>query len=167
MEARSQKVTWHVFNWTMPAVLWCMFMYHGWLIYVSDESYSYKQSWLGQKLTWPEVTKMKIRKTHGCMVSLQYIILNVSKHSDKNCAHSTILKFEAGHGVHIWRWPDLVTWPFDLRGQNLHTRCIVKLCEGTLTRVPLMYMCNAAKLMGWFSKFRRRLIALSKLSSET
>ena len=74
---------------------------------------------------------MKSWRYTFCWHSRQYLILKVSNHSDYDCAHSAKLKFEAGSEVHIWLWPDLVTWRFDLGSQTLHTRCVLELCAGT------------------------------------
>ena len=43
--------------------------------------------------------------------------------------------------VHIWLWPDLVTWPFNLWGQNVQTRCIQDLCAGTPNLVAHHFFC--------------------------
>ena len=101
---------------------------------------SYDYNGLGRKLTWPKVTKMKNRRYTFCWHSRQYRILKVSNHSGKNCAHSAKLQFEAGSEAHIWLWPDLVTWPFDLGKQNLHTRCVLELCAG----MPNLALLRAA-----------------------
>ena len=73
---------------------------------------------------------MRNRRYTFCWHPRQYIILKVSNHLDYNCAHSMKLKFEAGPEMHIWLWPDLVTWLFIPGSQNLHTRCLLKFCAG-------------------------------------